>query len=189
MQLHTSLVLVLLVWVSCASSMKGGSKILGRTNKIRSLEMSTTGIGGLDLIASEGGPPGKNLLDWYSAKLISHAYPTKMITSAFVGAVGDLLNQYLVIHGNGGVGQLDVRRVLVFVSVCGLYMAPIVHVWYQMLFTKFTFLNKIEGKVKKTLAATALDQTVGALVINALFFYAFETVKTLGTICICMYFV
>ena len=50
-----------------------------------------------------------NPLAWYSAKLESHPFATKCITSGFIAASGDLLCQYLV-HRNRLAAQEDLNK-------------------------------------------------------------------------------
>lgn len=116
----------------------------------------------------------KVLSDLYSEKLISNPYSTKMLSSAVVGAIGDLLSQYL---GKTREIRYQLRRILVFMSVASLYVAPVIHVW-------FNFLNNIPipsgvGSSVKALVMLGIDQTIGAFFINIGFFMAFELAQRL----------
>ena len=70
----------------------------------------------------------------------------------------------------------DYRRLGVFSSVAGFYIAPVINVW-------FNWLNSIAmpasfNNIGKALVQMAIDQTVGATVITAGFFFAFELVSS-----------
>mmetsp|Transcript_21990 Transcript_21990/g.36843 ORF Transcript_21990/g.36843 Transcript_21990/m.36843 type:complete len:240 (+) Transcript_21990:64-783(+) len=117
--------------------------------------------------------PRVSLLDWYSNQLIRRPFVSKMITAAVVGAMGDCLCQMIDMKKSAEPLLFDRRRLMVFTSVCGIYIAPVVHMWYDTLF-KFPFIQNIRSTFKKTAVATVIDQIVGAGYINALFFFAFE---------------
>ena len=112
-----------------------------------------------------------SLLKSYTTLLDKSPYPTKMITSAFIGALGDYLVQSFEARK-----ALDLRRVVVFATVCGLYIAPVIHVWFEYL-NVMPFLANM-GKYSKAFAMMFVDQSVGATIITLGFFYAFEAVST-----------
>lgn len=116
-----------------------------------------------------------SLLKSYSSLLDKFPYPTKMVTSAFIGALGDYLVQ--TFEARKTKKALDLRRVAVFATVCGLYIAPVIHVWFEYL-NVMPFLTNM-GKYSKAFAMMFVDQSVGATVITLGFFYAFEAVSTL----------
>lgn len=119
-----------------------------------------------------------SLLDQYSALLSSAPYKTKMMSSGFIGAVGDLLVQKLEVSDNREF-TLDIRRAAVFSFVSALYIAPAIHNWFE-------FLNKVGlaiippqfGRVAKAALMIIFDQTIGAIVVTFGFFYAFEFFNT-----------
>lgn len=113
------------------------------------------------------------LLDSYTSLLIAHPYPTKIISSAIVGGLGDVLIQSY--QARTTKKPIDVRRLLVFSSVCGLYMAPVINVWFNFL-ASLPFLASMSN-LKKALWQMFIDQTVGATVITVGFFFAFEMVR------------
>lgn len=113
------------------------------------------------------------LFESYTGLLEKSPFPTKMVTSAIIGALGDYLVQ--VYEGRKTNKALDYRRMIVFATVCGLYIAPVIHVWFEYL-NKMPFLANM-GKYSKAFAMMFVDQTVGATIITLGFFYAFEAVS------------
>jgi hypothetical protein len=113
------------------------------------------------------------LLDSYTNLLIAHPYPTKMISSAIVGGLGDVLIQSY--EARKTKKPIDLRRLLVFSSVCSLYMAPVINVWFNFL-ASLPFLASMSN-LKKALWQIFIDQTVGATLITVGFFFAFEMVS------------
>lgn len=111
----------------------------------------------------------KSLLDAYSDKLVRFPYATKIISSAVVGGAGDLLIQLL--NQKKGLGIFNFRRWLVFTAVSGFYIAPAIHLWFNYL--GYLVLPASLGKFGVAFVQMLLDQTFGAVVINAGFFYAF----------------
>ena len=111
----------------------------------------------------------KSLLASYSDKLIRFPFATKIISSALVGGVGDLLIQLL--NQKKGLGAFNFRRWLVFTAVAGFYIAPAIHLWFNYL--GYLVLPASLGKFGVAFVQMALDQTFGAVIINAGFFYAF----------------
>lgn len=118
-----------------------------------------------------------SLLNSYTSLLERSPYPTKMVTSAIIGALGDYLVQKY--EGRKTNKAIDLRRLLVFATVCGLYIAPVIHVWFEYL-NKMSFLTNM-GKYSKAFAMMFVDQTVGATVITLGFFFAFEAVSDIDT--------
>lgn len=114
-----------------------------------------------------------SLLDSYTGMLDASPYPTKIITSAIIGGLGDFLVQKYQSRNTNN--NLDFRRVIVFATVCGLYIAPVIHVWFNYL-NSMQFLSGL-GNVKKAVAMMAVDQSIGAIVITLGFFFAFEAVR------------
>ena len=114
-----------------------------------------------------------SILKSYTNLLEKSPYPTKMVTSAIIGALGDYLVQSY--EGRKLKKSIDLRRVIVFATVCGLYIAPVIHIWFEYLNT-MPFLLKL-GKYSKAFAMMFVDQSVGATVITLGFFFAFEAVR------------
>lgn len=114
-----------------------------------------------------------SLLNSYTGMLETSPYPTKIITSAIIGAVGDYVVQ--LYQSRKSDASIDFRRVMVFATVCGLYIAPVIHVWFNYL-NGIKFLSGL-GNVQKALSMMLVDQSIGATVITLGFFFAFEAVK------------
>lgn len=112
------------------------------------------------------------LLDQYSGLLKRNPYTTKIITSGIVGSLGDILIQNWERRINKN--SFDFRRLFVFFLVTAFYIAPVIHVWFDIL-------NKMPmpagtGNALRAGFMMIVDQTVGAVVITIGFFYAFELV-------------
>ena len=116
----------------------------------------------------------KELFNWYSNNLIEHPYITKIITGCIVGCLGDYLIQLINIKKSNGLLLLDNRRLMVFSTVVGFYISPIIHMWFSFL-NNLTFLKDL-SKLKRTLIMLFIDQTLGAVLVNGGFFFAFEMV-------------
>jgi hypothetical protein len=114
-----------------------------------------------------------SLLNSYTGMLETSPYPTKIITSAIIGAVGDYIVQ--IYQSRKSNASIDFRRVMVFATVCGLYIAPVIHVWFNYL-NGIKFLSGL-GNVQKALSMMLVDQSIGATVITLGFFFAFEAVR------------
>jgi len=118
----------------------------------------------------------RELFTRYSNSLIERPFVTKIITGFIVGCMGDYFIQLIGIYKGGGeiTAVLDKRRLAVFATVVGFYISPVIHVW-------FDFLNNIPllkdlSKINKSLVMLFIDQTLGALLVNGGFFFAFELV-------------
>jgi hypothetical protein len=117
-----------------------------------------------------------SLLDSYSELLETAPYQTKMISSAVIGVVADFITQQMELRRSDHKKALDYRRLLVFAMVTGFYTAPIVHIWFNYL-ASAPFIVAIDNPVAKAIAMVALDQTLGATLITAGLFIAFEAVR------------
>jgi hypothetical protein len=115
----------------------------------------------------------KSLFDAYNRILSKHPIATKILSSGIIGGLGDLLIQAININKKGGA--VDFRRVAVFTSVCGFYIAPVIDRWFQWLNT--LAFPAVLGETGKVLTTLFIDQTLGAVTINAGFFLAFELVR------------
>jgi hypothetical protein len=111
-----------------------------------------------------------NLLRSYSQLLDEHPYLVKMISSGIIAGIGDLLVQR--IQGKETGKAFDIRRWMVFTSVAAFYVAPVIHLWFNWL-NNLQFIDGMNNAAK-ALIMTGIDQTAGAVLVNAGFFYAFE---------------
>ena len=73
----------------------------------------------------------------------------------------------------------DVRRTMLFALVNGLYIAPVIHSWFE-------FLNRLpvptvfaSTPARRAIFQILIDQTVGAILISIGFFVAFEIAQQL----------
>jgi hypothetical protein len=114
-----------------------------------------------------------SLLNSYTGMLDASPYTTKIITSAIIGGLGDYIVQ--IYQARKSNASIDYRRVMVFAAVCGLYLAPVIHVWFNYL-NGMKFLNGL-GNVQKALSMMLVDQSIGATAITFGFFFAFEAVR------------
>lgn len=117
-----------------------------------------------------------SLLQMYEKVLVASPWTTKIISSAVIGGLGDVLIQWVENKKKGTTG-FDLRRFAVFTSVAGLYIAPSINMW-------FTYLNNIkrfdsQSNFWKAMYMMIIDQTAGAVIINGGFFYAFALANAL----------
>ena len=68
---------------------------------------------------------------WYTKSLATRPLITRMATSALLGALGDWLCQRL--ESKTTVFSCNYRRLLVFSLVNGLFLATVIHKWFQFL--------------------------------------------------------
>jgi hypothetical protein len=115
----------------------------------------------------------KSLLDSYGKLLETSPIKTKIVTSAIIGALGDSIIQ--IYESTKTKKKFNFRRLVVFSTVTGLYIAPFLHVWLDYL-NVLPFLSKL-GNVQKAFSMLLIDQTIGAIAINIGFFFAFEAVS------------
>lgn len=122
------------------------------------------------------------LISTYSNVLTKYPWTTKILSSGFIGGMGDVLIQFYE-GRNTKDFSFNLRRFLVFTTVTGFYIAPVIHIWFNWLAAMpmpKAFLQP--GKVNNVIRAMIMmvaDQTVGATVITIGFFYAFELVQKL----------
>ena len=114
-----------------------------------------------------------SLLNGYTGLLNSHPYITKIVSSAVVGGLGDVLIQSY--DGRKTKKPIDLRRLLVFSMVTGIYIAPVIHLWFNFL-AGMPFLAKMSN-MKQAMWMMFVDQTLGATIITMGFFFAFEMVR------------
>mmetsp|Transcript_13686 Transcript_13686/g.18244 ORF Transcript_13686/g.18244 Transcript_13686/m.18244 type:complete len:256 (-) Transcript_13686:434-1201(-) len=119
----------------------------------------------------------RNVLRWYDSQLRRAPLRTKMISSGMVSVIGDSAAQMLTSGGS----IFDLRRSVSW-ALCGaFYFAPFLHLWYAMLAALENRARKRYG-VPKTATITLqllANQSIGAGIINALFFYIFEFASAL----------
>lgn len=113
----------------------------------------------------------------YNRLLSSFPYPTKMISSGIVGGFGDILVQTLSCLRRKEPIFIDLKRLRVFTSVATFYIAPTIHLWFEFLERLKIPKSLGEGKTMKSVVMILADQTVGATLISAGFFFAFELVR------------
>ena len=116
------------------------------------------------------------LLEKYSGLLNTHPYATKIVSSFLVGGLGDMLIQ--AYEGRTTKKPIDLRRLLVFSCVTGIYIAPVINLWFNFL-ANMPFLATMSN-LKKALWMMFIDQTMGATIITIGFFFAFEMVRASG---------
>lgn len=123
------------------------------------------------------------LVSEYSLLLQNYPVPTKVLSAALVGLVGDCVAQLFELSSRdvtevvGKKGKFDFRRLLVFDLVAAAYVAPVTHFWFQFL--DYVSSKLSTGPTYKALAMVVLDQTLGAIVITTGFFYAFQLAQKL----------
>lgn len=74
---------------------------------------------------------------WYSRKLDTHPIATKCISSGIVSGCGDVLGQCIVAKRGNKEWNWDPLRTGRFVLLGFAMVAPICHVWYASLMTRF----------------------------------------------------
>lgn len=105
--------------------------------------------------------------------------PTKVITSGVICGVGDIIAQALAFKTAAAetftlgafVRAIEPQRFGIYAFLGAFWIAPIVHYWFDWLES----VTKGKGGPPKTFAGTmgkalkmvALDQTIGAPVVNA----------------------
>ena len=114
-----------------------------------------------------------SLLNGYTGLLNSHPYITKIVSSTIVGGLGDVLIQSY--NARNTKKPIDLRRLLVFSMVTGIYIAPVIHLWFNFL-AGMPFLANMSN-MKQAMWMMFVDQTLGATIITMGFFLAFEMVR------------
>jgi hypothetical protein len=141
------------------------SSVLDRAPVPRVSSSCSSSVGGMTAEAEAPATKKKmGLVELYSQALATNPWTTKIVSSTVISATGDIINQCFLTKN----AVFDWRRLVVFAAAGGLYFGPIINVW-------FDYLSKIKypaafGKAKVALAMLAIDQTAGAVVINAGFF-------------------
>ena len=107
------------------------------------------------------------LVAWYDAQLRRHPLRTKVASSGLASAVGDAVAQ--AVTG----GAFDARRCASFALVGAAYFAPILHGWYEVLAARERrWRANGMGRWRSVLLQLLLNQSLGALTVNAGFFFA-----------------
>lgn len=119
--------------------------------------------------------PGESQWNAYLKALENRPIPTKMATAAVLSALGDVIAQSL------SDGPFVLRRMLVLVAVNVLYIAPLLHGWYNA-FEWFTEkkLRLTPGTWKCTLTMLCCDQLVNSPTTIACFFAIFGVANALA---------
>ena len=112
---------------------------------------------------------GETLFEKYDNQMTKRPILTKMWTSFFIGAFGDVLSQVL-----GKTSGVDAYRVVTYGLSQLLYFGPVMHYWFQIVdaFGKLPVFDDKPQNVK-TLAMTLFDQTIGAVLVVSGFFVFF----------------
>lgn len=111
---------------------------------------------------------------WATYMKLLDKYPlrTKMVTSAVLATLGDVIAQKLIERASG----YAFRRLLLLLCVNVLYIAPVLHVWYGLFEHLVTNVWKLKGGTLKSMVAlVCLDQLLNAPLTIIGFFtsYAF----------------
>eukprot|EP01038_Epipyxis_sp_PR26KG_P006720 gene6720-9213_t len=144
---------------------------LTQTNK-KSGEFGLLAISTSNAAAKSSSP-----FDIYNHYLEKYPYITKIVTSGIIGGTGDILIQLVLSKRSKVPIAFDFRRLAVFSSVAGLYIAPVINVWFNWL--NKTPVPKSFNNVAKAAYMMFLDQTIGAVGVTVGFFYAFELIDRL----------
>mmetsp|Transcript_8840 Transcript_8840/g.9950 ORF Transcript_8840/g.9950 Transcript_8840/m.9950 type:complete len:194 (+) Transcript_8840:39-620(+) len=101
------------------------------------------------------------MLSKYDKLLASDPVKTKMLTSGFMFACGDLICQvFLNGRKDGSRPKVDWRRFTKMVLIGTFVLAPTLHVWYGYVAAAFTAKFPKLSALQKALAAMVIDQTV-----------------------------
>lgn len=119
------------------------------------------------------------LLKAYLRALDNRPIVTKVITSGVICGVGDILAQALAFKSaatdsvtlGAFVGALEFQRFAIYGFLGAFWIAPIVHYWFNALESMTKSKNgppkTFAGRMGKALKMMALDQAIGAPVVNA----------------------
>lgn len=119
------------------------------------------------------------LLAWYDATLKRSPLRTKCVSSGVASGIGDALAQAL----SPSMGSFDVGRCAAFTLVGAAYFGPILHAWYQTLAAvEARWRAKGFGKGACVGIQLLLNQTLGAFLVNAGFFYAMGLAERVVTL-------
>lgn len=118
----------------------------------------------------------KSFADSYNTWLETNPLLTKVVSAVVTCILGDVISQMIDRSRTGmDIFSLDVRRTLLFALCGGVYYAPIISIWLDML--ECIPVPDSFTKRQKTLTKLFVDQTVGVFTLNLLFFFGFELVR------------
>eukprot|EP00638_Chattonella_subsalsa_P003883 CAMPEP_0117758240 /NCGR_PEP_ID=MMETSP0947-20121206/15256_1 /TAXON_ID=44440 /ORGANISM="Chattonella subsalsa, Strain CCMP2191" /LENGTH=239 /DNA_ID=CAMNT_0005578381 /DNA_START=77 /DNA_END=793 /DNA_ORIENTATION=+ len=122
----------------------------------------------------------------YNRQLENHGARTRMLTSGFISSLGDFLCQLIIFLKSGATTfQFDLRRWVVFLFMGTFYFGTVIFPWFSLL-DRFAskYYPKKEDNFKKSVLMISMDQTAGAVGVNAGFIFLFYLVNavSLGTL-------
>jgi protein Mpv17 len=129
--------------------------------------------GGADV--PEKDSTSRKLWKSYLEQLDTRPLVTKGWTSALVGSAGDILGQFLTSRVARVPFIWDVKRTVVYALVGILVGSTTVHYWFEFLDKVVADPKKVKGQYDRVFRQVLVDQTVGAVIINA----GFYTVHTI----------
>lgn len=121
----------------------------------------------------------KGLLNAYLRLLDKRPLPTKIVTSGIICAIGDVMAQALAYVTSGAssvtiggfIRSFEFKRFIIYGMLGAAWIAPIVHYWFDALEDLFKGVkvpeNSFTGKMGKALKMVAIDQSIGAPIVNA----------------------
>lgn len=132
----------------------------------------------------------------YMRALEEKPLQTKMITSGVICGLGDVLAQALAVGGFGALKNVfELKRCLIYGSIGGLYLAPLIHYWFEVL-EKLTSRRDVRGvskgkpvidesrtntmgeRLKKAGKMVLLDQAVASPFLNGGFLFVFAVASS-----------
>lgn len=125
---------------------------------------------------SETTNPLSRLATSYNNKLEQFPNLTKLITSGIIAALGDVAVQYITRPPDAKI-FIDKRRLIIFSLMGGLYIAPIISLWFQWLNSIKFPPYMTNTKLKRSLSMLLVDQTLGAVAVNLGFFFFYEVLS------------
>ncbi|CAM9358957.1 unnamed protein product [Discosporangium mesarthrocarpum] len=136
--------------------------------------------------------PKRGLVAAYMGALERRPILTKCVTSGVICGIGDVMAQALTIGSRkqaAGVaaflGLMDLRRLVIYALMGAVYLAPIVHYWFEwidMIGPRGGKKPTLKARVSKAGKMVAVDQLIGAPLVNAgfIFMFTFFTLLTAG---------
>ncbi|CAM9789397.1 unnamed protein product [Choristocarpus tenellus] len=113
-------------------------------------------------------PRSRSPIKVYMSLLARRPILTKIVTSGVICGLGDIVAQALMFGGIGAkfFGALDIRRLITYAMMGALYLAPIVHYWFDAI-DRIGPMNKtLPARTRKAGKMVALDQLIGAPIVN-----------------------
>ncbi|CAM9775740.1 unnamed protein product [Ectocarpus sp. 4 AP-2014] len=152
------------------------------------------------LVVESGDKNGSDgLLASYLRALDTKPIITKVITSGVICGIGDIMAQALAFKTaatesfslGSFLAALEFKRLAIYGVLGALWIAPVVHYWFDGLDAVFKDKKAVPGApppslIKRTFKIfnmVALDQIIGAPLVNAgfMFLFTFATALTSGT--------